>query len=71
MTAALGHRFSPFKSEEMICWTCGYVIWRVDSDTDAAEAIKLIERGEEAHCGGAWHRQIRRPRAIKDQSNGN
>jgi hypothetical protein len=57
---AFGHTFTKHKSEEMICWACGYVIWLVDTGTEAEEAVREIEGGDEIHCGGAWHVTERR-----------
>jgi hypothetical protein len=59
---ALGHAFQPFGSCEMICPTCGYVIWPVETPEAAIEAIREIEHGEVlVHCGGAWHVTRREP----------
>lgn len=36
------HNFVNHKSEEMICWQCGYVIWRCDIPEKALEAIEML-----------------------------
>ena len=53
-----GHTFVNFKSEEMICRTCGYVIWRCDTPEEAKNAIVQISGENSVHtnqCPGSWH----------------
>ncbi len=54
MIEAFGHKFTDFGEAEMICNTCGYVIWPVTSPAGAQRAIEVISN-KRVHCGGAWH----------------
>lgn len=49
-----GHHFKNFKSEEMICWACGFVIWRCASEAEAEKALAALDGGA---CPGEWHGQ--------------
>jgi hypothetical protein len=46
-----GHKFVNHKSEEMICWTCGYVTPRVADPV----AWMAEEEGGMVYLCGAWH----------------
>lgn len=50
----LGHHFSNFKSEELICWRCGYVIPRDYSEREVQQQMIEID-GSLIKCGGVWH----------------
>ena len=52
--AVLDHSFVNHKSEEMICWQCGYVIWRCDTAAEVASAINDLS-GHLRACGKQWH----------------
>lgn len=47
------HHFSPFKSEEKICWSCGFVIPREASTTEIAQLFD--DCGIRHECPRAWH----------------
>lgn len=55
------HNFVNHKSDEMICWQCGYVIWRCDTPEKALEAIdmltgdKNIPKDFYKTCPEKWH----------------
>jgi hypothetical protein len=51
-----GHRFSPFKSEELKCSRCGYVAPLVKDQASLKEYMIGEAEGKEPHCGGAWHK---------------
>ena len=51
---ALEHTFVPFKSEEMICWSCGYVIWPVKNEEEAISVIQQLSN-KNVICGKSWH----------------
>jgi hypothetical protein len=55
--AVLDHVFTDFKSEEMICWPCGYVIWRCADAAEVESAIVQID-GKKLACGKRWHHQV-------------
>lgn len=50
--ACHGHVFVPFKSEECICWTCGFVMWPVGTVDEADRALRDLRGGT---CPGTWH----------------
>jgi hypothetical protein len=54
IVACRGHVFVPFKSEESICWSCGFVTWKVHTSEDAELALLELEGGA---CPGVWHGQ--------------
>jgi hypothetical protein len=54
MIEILDHRFVNHKSVEMICWQCGYVIWRCKDSEEVDEAIQTLA-GTRLRCGKAWH----------------
>ena len=43
VVAVDGHIFTPYGNEEMLCRTCGYVIWPVESVLDARKAMATID----------------------------
>jgi hypothetical protein len=53
----LDHAFVNHKSEEMICWGCGFVIWRCANATEVESAIVQLG-GKKLACGKRWHHQI-------------
>lgn len=62
---ALGHKFTCYGAEEMLCRACGYVIWTVDSTEAATQAILMISSDDPRgvpHCGGGHHNFIYMPR---------
>jgi hypothetical protein len=68
--ACHGHVFLPFKGEESICWTCGWVTWPVDTFDEADAALRDQGGGT---CPGIWHgrhgKLPRKPRSktIREQ----
>lgn len=52
-----GHKFCNFKSEEMICWQCGYVIWRCQTNDEIEDAILQLADNPVFlnECPGTWH----------------
>lgn len=48
------HNFVNHKSEEMICWDCGYVIWRCKTDEEVLNTMKDLE-GYAWKCPKKWH----------------
>jgi len=48
MIVCHGHQFVPHKSSEMICWSCGFVIWSVESVQDAEQALTELQGGQGA-----------------------
>ena len=59
-----GHIFVNHKSEEMICWACGFVLG--GKDLDAQEALKqLTEAGQHTqNCPRKWQGFDVMPRAM-------
>lgn len=55
--AVLNHSFVNHKSSEMICWDCGFVLWRCDTEKEATDAIVAIA-GKKLACGKRWHHSI-------------
>ncbi len=55
--AVLDHTFINHKSVEMICWGCGYVIWRC-KDADEVESAMTQIDGQKSRCGKSWGRTI-------------
>lgn len=47
-----GHKFVPHGNEEMICWSCGFVIWIVTADHEGKSAIESLGGGT---CPERWH----------------
>ena len=54
MIVCHGHQFVSHKSSEMICWSCGFVIWSVESVQDAEQALTELQGGQ---CPDRWHAQ--------------
>lgn len=47
-----GHAFVPFKSVEMICWACGFVLSRTADKSDAERELLSLDGGA---CPKVWH----------------
>ena len=52
MSQLYGHAFVPHKSEERICWGCGYVTPR---DREPIEFMAEQNGGMVETCSGQWH----------------
>jgi hypothetical protein len=50
-----GHTFVNHKSEEMICWACGFVLG--GQELDEAEVIEQLKEGQISlqQCPNKWH----------------
>lgn len=52
-----GHNFVNHKSEEMICWDCGFVIWKCNNESEVLTALQTVDGLDfsKQDCPGKWH----------------
>lgn len=65
-----GHTFVDFKSVEKICWKCGYVTPRCESDRDLK--MFICDYGHPQYCPDRWHgvgKKIPPSKQVKRKSN--
>lgn len=49
-----GHRWINFKSSEMLCPNCGYVLWRCTTEEEIVKAMTILGGGV-WNCPKIWH----------------
>lgn len=55
--SVLGHTFTAYGSEEMLCRACGFVIWPCDTEEEVVEALRTADGLDysKQSCPGKHH----------------